>query len=154
MQLLHDHETIENMHDDTMKELEKKMQQFPLQPMPYFWRALAKDKKKMEYEEAIDDLKIALNLTTSEKRYKWQMYYRLALLHEALEEYPEAVKAINGAFRDAYFNEILLVKHRLEQKVLGDPKVVSAHLVEATPTYWKSEKEMHDINEGTLAGNF
>ena len=106
----------------------------------------------MEYEEAIDDLKIALNLTTSEKRYKWQMYYRLALLHEALEEYPEAVKAINGAFRDAYFNEILLVKHRLEQKVLGDPKVVSAHLVEATPTYWKSEKEMHDINEGTLAG--
>ena len=151
VQLLHDHETIENMHDDTMKELEKKMQQFPLQPMPYFWRALRRT-KKMEYEEAIDDLKIALNLTTSEKRYKWQMYYRLALLHEALEEYPEAVKAINGAFRDAYFNEILLVKHRLEQKVLGDPKVVSAHLVEATPTYWKSEKEMHDINEGTLAG--
>ena len=151
VQLLHDHETIENMHDDTLKELEKKMQKFPLQPMPYFWRALRRT-KKMEYEEAIDDLKIALNLTTSEKRYKWQMYYRLALLHEALEEYPEAVKAINGAFRDAYFNEILLVKHRLEQKVLGDPKVVSAHLVEATPTYWKSEKEMHDINEGTLAG--
>ena len=151
VQLLHDHETIENMHEDTLKALEKKMQQFPLQPMPYFWRALRRT-KKMEYEEAIDDLKIALNLTTSEKRYKWQMYYRLALLHEALEEYPEAVKAINGAFRDAYFNEILLVKHRLEQKVLGDPKVVSAHLVEATPTYWKSEKEMHDINEGTLAG--
>ena len=97
-------------------------------------------------------MKIALNLTTSEKRYKGQMYDRLALLHEAWEEYPEAVKAINGAFRDAYFNEILLVKHRVEQKVLGDPKVVSAHLVEATPTYWKSEKEMHDINEGTWAG--
>ena len=102
------------MHEDTLK-LEKKMQQFPLQPMPYFWRALRRT-KKMEYEEAIDDLKIALNLTTSEKRYKWQMYYRLALLHEALEEYPEAVKAINGAFRDAYFNEILLVKHRLGKK--------------------------------------
>ena len=72
------------------------------------------------------------------------MYYRLALLHEALEEYPEAVKSHHRA-RDAYFNEILLVKHRLEQS-LGDPKVVSAHLVEATPTYWKSEKEMHDIN--------
>ena len=151
VQLLHDHETIENMHDDTLAALEKKMQQFPMQPMPYFWRALRRT-KKMEYEEAIDDLKIALNLTKTEKRYKWQMYYRLALLHEALEEYPDAVKAINGAFHDAYFNEILLVKHRLEQKVLGDPKVVSAHLVEATPTYWKSEKEMLEINQGTMAG--
>ena len=81
---------MEEMHPDTMKALEEKMAKFPLQPMPYFWRSLART-RNMQYEEAIEDLQMAVNLTSSDNmRKSWQFSYRLALLYEALEELPEA----------------------------------------------------------------
>jgi hypothetical protein len=49
VQLLADHELIEEMHPDTKKALEEKMHKFPLQPMPYFWRSLART-RAMQYE--------------------------------------------------------------------------------------------------------
>jgi len=58
---------------------------------------------------------MALNLTSSANaRMSWQFNYRLALLYEALEELPEARTAINRAFHHVYFNEILVVKQRIE----------------------------------------
>lgn len=155
VQLLADHEVIEEMHPDTKKALEDKMHKFPLQPMPYFWRSLART-RAMQYEEAIEDLQTALNLTSSANaRLSWQFNYRLALLHEALEELPEAEAAINNAFRHVYFNEILVVKQRIEAALKGKPgsgPVLSGHAVLAAPSYWASESEQREIRDGTMAG--
>ena len=151
VQLLADHELIEEMHPDTMKALEEKMHKFPLQPMPYFWRSLART-RAMQYEEAIEDLQMALNLTSGKNaRLSWQFNYRLALLYEALEELPEAQEAIDKAFHHVYFNEILVVKQRIEAALKGKA-VLSGHAMLATPSYWSSDAEQREIRDGTLAG--
>ena len=45
-----------------MKALEEKMAKFPLQPMPYFWRSLART-RNMQYEEAIEVGRCRLTLS-------------------------------------------------------------------------------------------
>ena len=76
----------------------------------------------------------------------WQMNYRLALLCEALGDMEGAEEAINAAFKHAYFNEILLTKHRVEAELKSAvgadsrPLLASGH-VTTKPTYWDSTKE-------------
>ena len=74
------------------------------------------------------------------------MNYRLALLCEALGDMEGAEEAINAAFKHAYFNEILLTKHRVEAELKSAvgadsrPLLASGH-VTTKPTYWDSTKE-------------
>lgn len=74
------------------------------------------------------------------------MNYRLALLCESLGDMEGAEEAINAAFKHAYFNEILLTKHRVEAELKAAvgadsrPLLASGH-VTTKPTYWDSTKE-------------
>ena len=149
VQLLHDHETIENMHEDTLKALEKKCSSFHYSQCRTF-EALRRT-KKMEYEEAIDDLKIALNLTTSEKRYKWQMYYRLALLHEALEEY-QGGESHQRRLPGRVFQRDFIGKAQIGAKV-GNSKVVSARLVKRHPRIGNLKKKCTISTKERWLGN-
>jgi hypothetical protein len=81
------------------------------------------------------------------------MNYRLALLCEALGDMEGAEQAINAAFKHAYFNEILLTKHRVEAELKAAvgadsrPLLASGH-VTTKPTYWDSTREQVCAHKG------
>jgi len=154
-QLLMDHDTIMNMHADTLEKLQEKILKYPTLPMPYFWRGLQR-MRVLQNQKAKLDLEHALQFAKTPGQV-WQISFQLAKLCESLGAIDQAEKAINLAFKHAYFNEILLWKYKIEKELKmqvgadSRPVLLAGHVL-SKPSYWDSEKEMEDIQQGTLAG--
>lgn len=99
--ILYSHNIIAKIKPDTFEVINKRIEKFPLLPMPYFWKALYLEEKG-HIRESLENYNKSAVLS---KDFDWQPFYRLSLIHRELN-IPE--KAIE------YFNELQKRKKNLE----------------------------------------
>ena len=159
-QLALDHHTIGHMTAQSLERLDKKLAAFPSLVRPHFWKGLYL-KAQQKYKEALEEFLKAVQLLDKselpEEVIDWQPHYQLALTHELLGEYVEALKAIDTAFLRGYSDEILACKYRLQKHLEAEGFQSQMLQVTSLPSYWDSlhinrNAEVDKIKKGTLAG--
>ena len=156
-QLLIDHATIAEMNTDTLEKVRAKVERFPLLPQPHFWLGLhhagrgepqnaiacfVRSAKLLE--EGREGGRAAPELLDSQ----WQVYYHLGRALVATGESKRALHAVDLALQDAYFDDLLELRHSLQDRLA----LQTADKLSVKPTYWSDKNFKTRQAKETLTG--
>ena len=156
-QLLLDHATVADMNAETLAKVRAKAERFPSLPQPHFWLGLHHAAGKRPQEALASFVRSATLLEEGRAGgavspelldSQWQVYYHLARALDSVGERKRALHALDLALKDAYFDDLLALRHDLQGRLgLESPAKLTVK-----PTYWGDKNFRRRQAKETLTG--